>query len=179
MSDSSFSLIAPIDPELGGVLLANMLEAWLDADPSWLTTAEVSDEFEDHRTASEQARLYLCAPVDYGPSTAPSREHGTPVCTAPEGAGIGLDRRCHLHTRRGSGRVGHPNDGAHGLQDLGRRCFDGTGGSGVRFGGFPSSTLEGGLASAVSAVGAVTGCRYRRRSTFPASGTDQGAVDGD
>src|SRR6267143_1502731 len=100
MSDSSFSLIAPIDPELGGVLLANMLEAWLDADPSWLTTAEVSDEFEDHRTASEQACLYLCAPVDYGPSTAPSREHGTPVCTAPEGAGIGLDRRCHLHTRR-------------------------------------------------------------------------------
>jgi len=33
---SSFpSLSRQIDPELGGVLLANMLEAWLDADPSW------------------------------------------------------------------------------------------------------------------------------------------------
>src|SRR5258708_37055095 len=117
MSDSSFSPIAPIDPELGGVLLANMLEAWLDADPSWLTTAEVSVEFEDHRTASEQARLYLCAPVDYYPSTASSSEHGPPVCTAPEGAVIRLYRRCHLHTRWRSRRVVIPYVSAPCLQD--------------------------------------------------------------
>src|SRR5258706_14885180 len=139
-----------------------MLEAWLDPDQGCFTTGEVRNEFKDHKTASEKTRLYLCAPVDYGPSTGPSREHGTPVCTAPEGAGIGLDRRCHLHTRRGSGRVGHPNDGAHGLQDLGRRCFDGTGGSGVRFGGFATSTLECGLASAVAAVCADRGSRNSR-----------------
>ena len=31
MSELSFSLIVPIDPQLGGALLANILEAWLNA----------------------------------------------------------------------------------------------------------------------------------------------------
>jgi DNA invertase Pin-like site-specific DNA recombinase len=60
MSDIPSSLIAPIDPDLGGVLLANMLETWLDAYPDDLTTAGVTDELEDYRTASEQpAYIYV------------------------------------------------------------------------------------------------------------------------
>src|SRR5262252_352514 len=97
MSEMSSSLIVPINPELGGVLLANMLETWLDARADFLTTAEVTDELEDHRTASEQIRLHLCPPVDPGSNPSPSREHGTSVCPAAEGAGTGLERTHSPH----------------------------------------------------------------------------------
>ena len=43
MSEMSSSLIVAIDPKLGGVLLANMLETWLDGRADFLTTAEVTD----------------------------------------------------------------------------------------------------------------------------------------
>ena len=66
MSQALSALPAPIDAGLGGVLLANMLEGWLDGDPHCLATAEAVDEPQDHRTSPEQTRLYLCAPVDAG-----------------------------------------------------------------------------------------------------------------
>ena len=45
---------APIDVGLGGVLLANMLVGWLDADPKLLPTGEAADEFQDYRTPPQQ-----------------------------------------------------------------------------------------------------------------------------
>ena len=48
MSEMASSLIVTIDPKLGGVLLANMLETWLDGRADFLSTAEVTDELEDH-----------------------------------------------------------------------------------------------------------------------------------
>jgi len=47
MSEALSALRAPIDPERGGVLLANMLASWLDHDPSLIATAEARDESED------------------------------------------------------------------------------------------------------------------------------------
>ena len=34
--------------ELGGVLLANMLEGWLDGNPNFSATAEATDEPQDY-----------------------------------------------------------------------------------------------------------------------------------
>jgi hypothetical protein len=43
-------LHTPIDVGLGGVLLANMLVAWLDGNPTILPTGEATDESQDPGT---------------------------------------------------------------------------------------------------------------------------------
>src|SRR6516225_9999617 len=163
MSEMSSSLIVPIDAELGGVLLANMLEAWLDAPSDLLTTAEVPDELEDHRTASEQIRLHLCPPVDPGSNPSPSGEHGTPVCPAAEGTGTGLERTHSPHPGPRFGNIGGTDDRAYGFQDLGGGCFDGPSGSRVCIGSFTAGTLECRLVSIVGVVRTDPHTRYRRR----------------
>jgi hypothetical protein len=45
------ALHTPIHAELGGVLLANMLEGWRAGDPLILSTAETADEPPDCRTS--------------------------------------------------------------------------------------------------------------------------------
>jgi hypothetical protein len=65
----------PIDVGLGGILLANMLTAWLEGDPKVLSTEEVVDESQDCRTSPEQTSLHLFTPVDAEPSPPPSGEH--------------------------------------------------------------------------------------------------------
>src|SRR5215469_680104 len=129
MSEMSSSLIAPFDPELGGVLLANMLDAWLDAQPDFLTIAEVTDELEDHRAASEQTRLHLPAPIDPGSSSSSSGEHRTPVCPAAEGTGVGLERSHSPHTGSRFGNIRYADNQTHGFQDFGGGCFDGSSGA--------------------------------------------------
>ena len=47
VSETHSSLTAPIDVELGGVLLANMLEGWLQGNPNFSATAEATDEPQD------------------------------------------------------------------------------------------------------------------------------------
>ena len=79
MSTASSSLIVPIDPQLASVIVANMLENWLDFSPTALTTAEVIDEPENPRTAKEQTGLHLRASVDSCPSAPPSGEHRASV----------------------------------------------------------------------------------------------------
>src|SRR5882757_2913680 len=78
MSEALSALHASIDAGLGGVLLANMVEAWLAGNPDCLESVEVADEPQDHRTTPEQTRLHLCAPVDECPGAPPPREHGAP-----------------------------------------------------------------------------------------------------
>src|SRR6267143_3596910 len=112
MSDARASLPAPIDAESGGLLLANMLESWLQGPASFLAPAEVVDELEDHRTPPEQTRLHLSPPVDPGPSASPSGEHRAPVCPAREGAGTRLERSGDPYPRPGPGCVGGPDGGA-------------------------------------------------------------------
>ena len=85
------ALPIPIDVRVGGLLLANMLVAWLDDDPKVSSAGEASHEFQDHRTPPEPTSLRVFTPVDPQPSPPPSGEHGASVCTAPEGAGTGLD----------------------------------------------------------------------------------------
>src|SRR5258708_8268746 len=86
------ALHTPIDVGLGGVLLANMLAAWLDGHPEVLPIEEATDESQDPGTSPEQAGLHLFTPVDAEPSAPPSGEHGAAVRTAREGAGTGLER---------------------------------------------------------------------------------------
>ena len=84
---------ASIDVELGGVLLANMLEAWLARQPKLfrqLRRQPMNPKIT--RTSPEPTRLHLLTPVDAWPGAPPSGEHGAPVCTAREGAGTGLER---------------------------------------------------------------------------------------
>ena len=167
MSEALSALHAPIDPGRGGVLLANMLESWLDHDPSFLATAEARDEPEDSRTSPQQAGLHLLAPVDAGPSSPSSREHGAPVCLAREGAGIGLARIPDSHPRPGFGKDRDRDDAAGGLQDLSGRCLDGSGGCGVCPGSLAAGALESRLASAAGAMRVHVHSRDRRGWFLP------------
>src|SRR6266446_753353 len=88
-----------IDASVGGVLLANMLEGWLDGEPPVLPTMETADELENCRTSSKQTCLHLFTPIDAGSSTPPSGEHGTPIRAARDGEGAGLERILDPHTR--------------------------------------------------------------------------------
>src|SRR5215831_16325078 len=115
MRPAASGLPAPIDVRVGGLLLANMLLAWLDDDPEVLSTREASHESQDRRTSPEPTSLRVFTPVDTEPSPPPSGEHGASVCTAPEGAGTGLERIPDSHAGSGSGQVGHRNGSTGGL----------------------------------------------------------------
>src|SRR3984893_11234214 len=99
MSEARSALPASINAGLGGVLLANMVDAWLAGNPDCLENVEAADEPQDHRTTPEQTRLHLCAPVDECPGAPPSGKHRAPVCTADDGAGTGLERISDSHAR--------------------------------------------------------------------------------
>jgi hypothetical protein len=58
LSLTSSSTRKPIDRALASVLWANMLEAWLDAQPELPTTVEGIDESEDQRKPPKQTRLH-------------------------------------------------------------------------------------------------------------------------
>src|SRR4051794_25681891 len=100
MKQSRALLHAPIDVEFGGVLLANMLAGWLDSISKISSPVEAADESPDHRTSPEQTRLRVCASVDAGASSPPSREHQSSVCLARESAGnwVGTSRRSAFST---------------------------------------------------------------------------------
>src|SRR5262244_3574119 len=102
MPPAASALPRPIDVRLGGLLLANMLAAWLDDDPKVLSTREASHESQDHRTSPEPTSLRVFTPVDAVPSPPPSGEHGASVCTAREGAGTGLERIPDPHAGKGT-----------------------------------------------------------------------------
>src|SRR5712664_4034819 len=91
MSHAPASRSAPFDPKQGGLLLANMLSAWLDGESTGEATVEAVHEPQDRRTSPQPIRLCLSAPVDARPSAPSSREHGTPVCLAQQGGGTGLE----------------------------------------------------------------------------------------
>src|SRR6516225_6387205 len=165
VSQSSLSLTTHcIDPHLAGVLVANMLEAWLTAGSALELSQEDVDEHQDHHAASGQAGIHLYPPVDTGPGAAQSGEYRAPVCVEGPGAGAGLAGDCDPDPGPGSRPVGRPDDGPRGLQDTGDRCLDGTCGCGLCAGGVAPGTLEPGLASPARAVCAYTypGHRLRR-----------------
>src|SRR6516164_2328071 len=148
-----FSALRPaIDAGLGGVLLANMVEAWLVGNPDRVTSVEAANELQDHGTTPEQTGLHLYPPVHAGSGAAPSGEHGAPICAARDGAGTGLERISDPHARSGPGNDGHRDEPAGGLQDSGRGRVDGASGRGVCAGSFAAGTLESRLAPAAGVV---------------------------
>src|SRR5215831_11440612 len=152
MRPASSAIPVPIDVGLGGMLLANMLLAWLDSDAKGLPSEEAVDEPQDRRTSPEQTSLHLSAPVHAQPSPPPSGEHRTSVCTTGEGAGTGLEPIPDPHAGWGPGEDGHRNGGTGGLQDFGGGGLDGASGRGVCLGGLPPGAFESGLASAPGVV---------------------------
>src|SRR5215510_280646 len=97
---------SPIDVGMGGALLANMLERWLDGAPS-MARVEHAHDREDLRRPPSPAGLHLPAPVDARPSAPPSGKHGASIYLAREGDRLGLERGHHSHPRPGSGEDGH------------------------------------------------------------------------
>jgi hypothetical protein len=49
VSQGPIQLTAPIDTQVGGILIANMLVAWIEQEPTLALTGETVDEHEDHR----------------------------------------------------------------------------------------------------------------------------------
>ena len=152
MSHASVSPSAPFDRKQGGLLLANMLSAWLDGEPTGEATGEAVHEPKDRRTSPQQIRLCLPTPVDARPSAPSSGEHGTPVCIAREGTGTGLERSFDPHPGSGPRQVRNADGRTGGLQDVGSRCLDGTSGRRVCLGSLPTFALGLGLASTTGVV---------------------------
>src|SRR5260370_1055050 len=152
MSESSAAVHVPIDVELGGPFLANMLAAWIDGARQSSFSVEAADEYRDQRATTEQDRLCLCAPVDPGAGPSPSGEHGAPVCLEGEGPAIGLERFDGSDSGPGSGQDGSTDNGTGGFQKAGSGSLDGTGWRVFCAGGFATGALELGLASFAGTV---------------------------
>src|ERR671910_611564 len=170
------ALHTPIDVGLGGVLLANMLAAWLDGNPRILPNGEATDESQGSGTSPEQTGVHLLTPVDTEPSPPPSGEHGATVCTAREGAGTGLERIPDPHTRPGPGQDGYRNGAAGGLQNFGGGCFDGSSRCGVCIGSLAVGAFKPRLASTAGVVCAHQNAGDRRRWLLRSSGLQRRIV---
>src|SRR5216683_1906743 len=166
----------PIDVGLGGILLANMLVAWLDGDAKVLPTGEAVDESQDRRTSPEQTSLHLFTAVDAEPSPSPSGEHGAAVRTAREGTGTGLERIPDPHAGSGSGEDGHRDGEAGGLQDLGGGGLDGASRRGVCVAGLAAGALKPRLASSAGVVRAHRNAGDRRRWLLRSGGRQRRIV---
>src|SRR6516162_49735 len=102
------------DVELGSLLLANMLSAWLDNQVvGKATEAAAHEPPQDHRASPQPVGLCVPPPVNSRPSASSSREHGTSVCVARESGGTRLERSCDPHSRPRSGKVGSAADIPH------------------------------------------------------------------
>src|SRR5438105_14305807 len=126
MSEALPALHASIDAGLGGVLLANMVEAWLVGNPDGVKSVEAAHELQDHETTPEQTVLHLCPPVDECAGAPSPGKHGAPICTANDGAGRGLERISDSDARSGPRHDGDRDDQAGGFQDAGGGCLDGS-----------------------------------------------------
>src|SRR5262245_49594764 len=147
MSEAVSAPQVSIDAGLGGVLLANMVEAWLVGNADGATSVEAANEPQDHAKTPEQAGLHLCPPIDECSGAPPPGEHGAAVCTAKDGAGDGLERIGDSDTRSGPGHDGDRDDQAGGFQNSGGRCLDGASGRGICAGSFPTGARQSRLAS--------------------------------
>src|ERR1700733_1893166 len=183
MSELPAAVHGPIDVELGGAFLANMLACWLDGDRESSFSVEVADEYHDQRAAPEQDRLCLCTPVDAGAGPSPSGEHGAPVCSERESLGTRLERFDGSDSGPGSGQVRSTDNGPGGFQDTGGGSLDGTGGRSVCAGGLATGALEFRLASFAGVVCAdryvgdrrrwlLQPGRFQRRPSFGIKGDD-------
>src|ERR1017187_1688137 len=115
MSESPAAVHEPIDVELGGAFLANMLAAWIDGDPEGVSSLEAADEYHDQRATPEQDRVCVCASVDTGAGSSPSGEHGASVCSAGESTGHGLERAVGSDFGWGPGQVRSTDNGTGGF----------------------------------------------------------------
>src|SRR5215831_12831924 len=152
MSHALLAASLPFDVELGSLLVANMLSAWLDNEVVAKATEAAHEPSQNHRASPQPFRLCLPPAINSRPGASPSGEHGTSVCVARESAGTGLERSFDPDSRWRPGQVGSADDTTRRLQDLGRGCLHGTSGRSVCLGSFPAIALRPGLASAPGAV---------------------------
>src|SRR6516164_10849529 len=153
MSHALRPALVPFDVELGSLLLANMLSAWLDHEVVAPSATEAAHEPpQNYRTSPQPVCLCLPPPVNPGPSPSSSGEHGTTVCVVCEGARTGLERNFDPHPRPRPRQVGSTDRGKGGFQDLSGGCLHGTSGGGVCLRSLPTVALGPGLASAAAVM---------------------------
>src|SRR5260370_37764912 len=143
---------APIDASAAARLLANMVEAWLVAEPRSITTEEITDECNDRSEAPESTGTRICSAVDAGPSAPQPGEYRASICAARQSTGAGMDAANEPDIGSGLGCIGSSDGGPGGLQDVGGGCLDGTSGSGVRARGVALCALDTRLAPVARAV---------------------------
>ena len=101
---------------LGGVLLANMLEGWLDGIPTF-PNWEVTDEPQDYRTSPEQTGLHLFTPVDAGSVATIRRARSASMhCERRHWNWAGANP--DPHSGSGPGQDGHRNGGREDFKTL-------------------------------------------------------------
>src|SRR5260370_5775037 len=170
------ALHTPIDVGLGGVLLANMLVAWLDGNPRILPTGEATDESQDPGTSPERGGIELLTAIDTEPGPPTSGEHGAAVCAAREGTRTALERSLDPYAGSGPRKDGHRDGEAGGLQDLGGGGLDGTSRRGVCVGGLAVGALKPRLASTAGVVRAHRNAGDRRRWLLRSGGLQRRIV---
>src|SRR5438477_4583255 len=148
----SIETLAALDVPSVGMLIANMLVSWIDAQSSCSTAVENAHEQQDHRVSFEQTRVHIPATVNSGTGTPSSTEYRTSVRVARESTATGLDRGIDSGAGSGPGTLRKTQHRSRRLQDSRSRGVDGSGGCGVRARSIPPCTLERRLGAAAGAV---------------------------
>src|ERR1700726_4071332 len=140
--------ITGLDVAKAGVILANMIEAYLagGAPPSNPEGA-AHDDLQDCRSTSVAGSLHLHSSVDDGAGPLQPGEHRTPVQSGGQSAVSGLEPGADSNPRPGSRPIRRANDRSRGLQGVGQRRGAGPSRSDLLPGSLATGAIEPGLAS--------------------------------
>ncbi len=147
-----------------GAVLADMVVCFLAAGASPADLESANDPAsEDCRPTSVATRLHLHTPVDLGAGALQSGEHRPPIQPCEQGPLTRLEPGSDPSPRPRSGQVGISGGLTYRLQDLGRRCGDGSRRGDLLAGSVAFGAVEPGLASPARAVRHNRHARDRRR----------------
>lgn len=188
--------LRPTDFSEAASIVANMIEAYLDACPSRDPATEVNHEddvdvpvaecqLEDYVPAPAEEGLCLHSAVDAGAGIAPPGEHQPPICAERQSPGAGLGREPDSSLGSGSRPVGIAEPQAGRLPDITGRCVARGSGSGGGTGSLASGPVQHGLAPphrtlfthrhiAAGRRRLLRSGRFQRRTPLRAQGNDVG-----
>ena len=90
-------LTESIDIRAVSLLLANMIESWLDARSTSTTTREVAHERSSDTSTSREAGVCLRTAIDAGAGSPPPAKHGAPIRAARQGTDARMERSTDSH----------------------------------------------------------------------------------
>jgi hypothetical protein len=106
-----------------GILLANMIESYLDHHDSLPNQEPFHESPQDHDRTPEEESVRVRPPVDARPGAASPGEHRPAVRPERQGPVTRLERETDLHARPRPGNVGDAEPSSRRLQDAAGRCF--------------------------------------------------------